>query len=51
MTRIACSQASCDISVYYVSPLVGLGESFFSLLSLLLWTRGLVIYNKSAKTA
>lgn len=30
MTRIACSQASCDISVYYVAPLVGLGESFSS---------------------
>lgn len=29
MTRIACSRASSDISVYYVSPLVGLGESFF----------------------
>lgn len=50
MTRIACSRASCDISVYYVPPLVGLGESFFPF-SLLLWTRGLVVYNKSAKTA
>lgn len=26
MTRMACSR---DISVYYVSPLDGLGESFF----------------------
>lgn len=48
MTRIACSRASSDIAVYYVSPLVGTwAKAFFSLLFLVYpWTDGLVEYNK-----
>lgn len=52
MTRIACSRASCDISVYYVATLVGLGESFFPFFSFILDPKAwLDEYMKPAKTA